>query len=390
MSEHYDIVIAGGAIMGSALAWFLREEGFDGTVALVEPDPTFARSATTLSAASIRQQFSLRENVLLSQFGQQFIRDLPSRFGPDADAGFVERGYLVLAGKAGWTALQANHAVACAAGAAIDLMRPDELARRFPFLSVDDLSGGTYGRAGEGWFDAHRLLAVLRRGLRNRHIDFIADRVVRIDGDRRRIRSATLSGGTTLACGALVNAAGPAAGRLAALAGIALPVEPRKRTVFVFSAAEPPSGMAMTIDPSGVYVRPEGAVFLCGTSPAGEADGPADPEDFEPDYALFDEILWPTLAARVPAFEAIRFERAWAGHYDFNVFDQNAVIGPHPEFGNFFFINGFSGHGLQQAPGAGRALAELIVHGSWRSIDCSAFAFDRIRRQEPFRERNVI
>ena len=390
MPEHFDIVIAGGAIMGSSVAWFLREEGFDGTIALVEPDPAFARSATTLSAASIRQQFSLRENIMLSQFGVQFIRDLESRFGPDSDIGFVECGYLILAGKAGWPALEASHTVERDAGAPIELMRPDDLVRCFPWLSVEGLSGGTHGRAGEGWFDAHRLLAVFRQGLRSRRIAFIRDRVVDIAHDDRRIHGVTLSEGTVLACGTLVNSAGPAAGSLAALAGVALPVEPRKRTVFVFSAAEPPSGMAMTIDPSGVYVRPEGNVFICGTSPATEADGPAAPDDFEPDYALFDEVLWPTLAARIPAFEAIRFERAWAGHYDYNVFDQNAVIGPHPELSNFYFINGFSGHGLQQAPGAGRALAELIVHGAWRSIDCSAFDFSRIRDRKPFRERNVI
>ena len=331
MPEHFDIVIAGGAIMGSSVAWFLREEGFAGTIAVVEPDPAFSRSATTLSAASIRQQFSLRENILLSQFGVQFIRDLEVRFGPDSDVGFVERGYLLLASEPGWPALQANHAVGRDAGAPIELMRRDDLARRFPWLSVEGLSGGTYGRAGEGWFDAHRLLAVLRRGLRGRRVAFIRDRIVDIAHDDHRIRGVTLSNGTVLTCGALVNSAGPAAGSLAARAGIALPVEPRKRTVFVFSAAEPPSGMAMTIDPSGVYVRPEGNVFICGTSPAAGEDGPADPLDFEPDYALFDEILWPTLAGRIPAFERIRFERAWAGHYDYNVFDQNAVIGPHPE-----------------------------------------------------------
>ena len=390
MATNFDILIAGGAIMGSMVAWFLREEGFDGTIAIVEPDPAFARSATTLSAASIRQQFSIRENILLSRFGLEFIRGLKNRFGPDADIGFVERGYLVLAGKDGWPSLLATHEVERDAGAPIELMRQAELAERFPWLSVEGLSGGTFGRAGEGWFDAHRFLAVIRQGLRTRRIAFVRDRVVAIDHDGRRVLGARLSGGTAIACGALVNAAGPSAGAMAALAGIALPVEPRKRSVFVFSAAEPPRDMTMTIDPSGVYVRPEGDVFICGTSPAPQDDGPADPDDFDPDYSLFDEILWPTLAGRIPAFESIRFQRAWAGHYDYNVLDRNAVIGPHPELANFHFINGFSGHGLQQAPGAGRALAEFIVHGAFRSIDCSAFGFDRIRDGKPFRERSVI
>lgn len=390
MDNAFDVVIAGGAIMGSSVAWFLREEGFAGSIAIVEPDPTFVRSATTLSAASIRQQFSLAENIHLSRFGYEFIHGLADRFGPDSDVGFIERGYLVLATGAGWPTLAANHAVQTASGAPIELMRPDTLKKRFPWLSVEGLAGGAYGRSGEGWFDAHRLLAVLRRGLKDRDVTIRRDRVVSIETDERTVRRVGLAASGSLSCGALVNATGPSAGNLAALAGIDLPVEPRKRSVFVFSAANPPADLAMVIDPSGVYVRPEGSVFICGTSPDPSADGPADPEDFDPDYALFDEVLWPTLAARIPAFEAIRFERAWAGHYDYNVLDQNAVIGPHPEISNFYFINGFSGHGLQQAPAAGRAIAELIVHGTYRSIDCRAFCFARILRRNPFREHNVI
>lgn len=390
MARRYDIVIAGGAIMGSCLAWFLREEGFCGSIALVEPDPGFSRAATTLSAASIRQQFSERQNILLSQFGLAFLRDLTASFGPDADVGLVEKGYLLLAGPGGFAALAANHAVQQAAGAPIDLMGADALARRFPWLATAGLSGGAFGRQGEGWFDAHRLLSVVRGGLKGRAIDFVRERVVAIELCHGRVGSVGLSDGSRIDCGGLVNAAGAGAGALAALAGVALPVEPRKRSVFVFSCRQPVPDMPMTVDPSGLYVRPEGGFFICGTSPASADDGPADPDDFDPDYALFDAVLWPALAARVPAFEAIRFERAWAGHYDYNSFDQNAVIGAHPDIPNLYFLNGFSGHGLQQAPGAARALAELIVHGGWRTIDCSAFEFARFPAGRPFRERNVI
>ena len=390
MAEAFDVVIAGGAIMGSCVAWFLREEGFTGSILIVEPDPSYAHSATTLSAASIRQQFSLAENVLLSRFGYEFIVGLADRFGADCDVGFIERGYLVLASEAGWPTLRANHVTQDECGAPIDLMDRDALGRRFPWLSTDGLAGGAYGRSGEGWFDAHRLLAVLREGLKQKDVAVRRDRVVSVRTGGDAVHAVGLDKGGSIACGAFVNAAGPAAGRLAALAGIDLPVEPRKRTVFVFSAATPPQHLPMVIDPSGVYVRPEGQVFICGTSPLPDADGPAEPDDFDPDYALFDDVLWPTLAGRIPAFEAIRFERAWAGHYDYNVFDQNAVIGPHPEISNFHFINGFSGHGLQQAPAAGRAVAENLVYGSYRSIDCSAFDFARIHRRNPFREHNVI
>ncbi|CAN7145629.1 FAD-binding oxidoreductase [Mesorhizobium amorphae] len=148
--------------------------------------------------------------------------------------------------------------------------------------------------------------------------------------------------------------------------------------------------MPLLVDPSGIYVRPEGSVYLTGGAEPEEGDGPADPGDFEVDWPLFEEVIWPVLATRIPAFEAIKATRAWAGHYDYNTLDQNAVIGPHPEVGNFIFANGFSGHGLQQAPAVGKALAELIVHGGYRTVDCSAFGCSRVAEGRAFRELNVI
>jgi glycine/D-amino acid oxidase-like deaminating enzyme len=131
-------------------------------------------------------------------------------------------------------------------------------------------------------------------------------------------------------------------------------------------------------------------MYITGGAEEEDGEAAADPTDFEPDWALFEEVIWPTLAARIPAFEAIKPGRAWAGHYDYNTLDQNAVVGPHPEVENFIFANGFSGHGLQQAPAVGKALAELIVHGGYRTVDCSAFGYRRVIENRPFRELNVI
>lgn len=386
----YDIVIIGGAIVGSSLAYYLRKEGFSGSIAVVERDPQFTHAATTLSMASIRQQFSIPENIRLSQFTLALFRNLKEEFGPEADIGFREGGYLILAGENGLPILKSNHAAQLAEGADIVLEDAEALARRFPWMSTEDISAGTYGRTGEGWFDAHAMLGLYRKALRQKNVDLITASVTEVFRDGNRVTGVALDNGDKLEAGIIVNAAGPNAGKVAALAGLVLPVEPRKRNVFVFEAREHYPDMPLLVDPSGVYVRPEGMVYVTGGAESEENETAADPADFEPDWDLFENEIWPVLATRIPAFEAIKMTRAWAGHYDYNTLDQNAVIGPHPEVENFIFANGFSGHGLQQAPAVGKALSEFLVHGGYRTIDCSPFGYQRIVEGRAFRELNVI
>jgi glycine/D-amino acid oxidase-like deaminating enzyme len=387
---HYDVVIIGGAIVGSSVAYYLREEGFSGTIALIDRDPQFAHAATTLSCASIRQQFSIPENIRLSQFTLGLFRRLKEEFGADADIGFRENGYLILSTDDGLSVLRANHAAQQAEGADIVIEDAQTLVRRFPWMSPEGIAAGAFGRTGEGWFDAHAYLHLFRRALRTKNVDFVNAAVTSIEREGGRPTAVLLDSGERLEAGTIVNAAGPNAGKISALAGIALPVEPRKRSVFVFEAREKFDEMPLIVDPSGIYVRPEGSVYITGGAESEEGEAAADPSDFEPDWPLFEETIWPLLATRIPAFEAIKATRAWAGHYDYNTLDQNAVIGPHPEVRNFIFANGFSGHGLQQAPAVGRAIAELVVHGGYRTIDCSAFGYERIRDNRPYPELNVI
>ncbi len=395
MAEHWDVVIAGGAIMGSSTAYFLtRELGPSARILVVEKDPTYARSATTLSAASIRQQFSTPENIRLSRFGIDMIRSLKETFGPDADIGFHEKGYLTLASAAGVPVLEANHAIQTAEGSDIELIEPDELARRYPWMSLDGIALAAYGRSGEGWFDAYLWLDLLRKAARAQGAVYAHAAVTGIARSGDRVTGVTLSDGREITCGTFVNAAGPAAGDVAALAGITLPVEPRKRFVYVVHCREQVPGLPMLIDgtvvASGVYVRPEGQYHICGVSPSDEADHRAGDDDFDVDYGLYEEVIWPALATRIPTFESLKLIRAWAGHYDFNTFDHNAVIGRHPEVTNFVFCNGFSGHGIQQGPAAGRAVAELIAHGGFRSLDLAVFGYDRLAAGRAVKELNVI
>jgi FAD-dependent oxidoreductase domain-containing protein 1 len=388
-TERFDVVIVGGAAIGSAVAYFLLHDlGFGGTVAVIERDPTYARAATTLSAASIRQQFSTPENIRMSRFGIAFFDGLKLRFGREANVGFRAGGYLLLAGASGRDVLAANHTVQQAEHADIVLMNAAELETHFPWLNTSDLAAGAFGRSGEGWFDAHSLLQLLRRGARERGAVYLHGEVTRIERRRDHVDAATLTDGRRIACGMLVNAAGPQAGDVAALAGLKLPVEPRKRCVFVVACRSEIPGMPLLVDTTGVWARPEGNGFICGVSPAQDADPRAN--DFDVDHELFESIVWPALAHRIPAMEALKLVRGWAGHYDFNALDQNAVIGPHPRVTNLIFANGFSGHGLQQAPAAGRAVAELIVHGRFVSLDLTRFGYERIAADRPLREANVI
>jgi FAD-dependent oxidoreductase domain-containing protein 1 len=390
MGRQYDVAIVGGGVVGSAVAYYLEKHGFSGSVAIVEKDTTYANSCTARSAGGIRQQFSTPENIALSRFGLNLIRDLKSEFGSEADVSFREQGYLILASPEGLPVLNANHALQLAEGADNIILTPADLAVRFPWIVSDGLGGGCFGLSGEGWLDPYSLMTLFRKAAA-KGAEILAGEVAAIIRDEGTVAAIALGDGERIGVGALVNAAGAGAGMLAALAGIALPVNPRKRYVYVLdcpSASEALHRAPLTVDPSGIYFRPEGKHFICGLSPE-EQDEPKI-LDWEVDYGWFEERIWPGLAARVPAFEAVKVINAWVGHYDYNSFDQNAVIGRHPELVNFYFANGFSGHGLQQAPAAGNAIAELITLGEYRAIDLSRFGYERIAAATPLYEQNLI
>jgi sarcosine oxidase len=392
--RHADVVIVGGAIIGSSVATFLAmHPDWQGRIVVAERDPTYRTASTTLSAASIRLQFSTPLNIEISRFGVEFIKELDRWLGvdgaPPPTADFVEGGYLFLATDAGMPVLRANHAVQREHGVDVVLMDGPQLAVRFPWLRTDDLAGGSLGLAGEGWFDAHALLQSFRRKARSLGVEYVAAEVVGIDTSQSAVTGVRLADGSRIATRLVVDAAGPHAARVAAMAGLSLPVRARKRHVYHFDARQRFGPTPLTISPSGVYFRPEGEAWIAGYSPHGEQPDP-DAEDLEPDRRLFDDHIWPLLAERVPAFESVRLLDTWAGHYEVNTLDHNAVIGPHPELRGFLFANGFSGHGLQQAPAVGRGLAELIATGRYRTLDLTPLGYERVARNQPILELNVV
>lgn len=387
-----DVVIVGGAVMGSSAAFWLTRMQPGLRVMVVERDPSFARAATALSVASIRQQFSTGVNVAISAFGIGFIRDFQGGLRRDVGIGSLglrENGYLFLGHAPEAPALMAELATLQGAyGAATEVWTPDQIKARFPWLEVGDLTAGSFGPRDEGWFDNMGLLAGFRAAAKAQGAQFVTDEVTGIEMHAGRVAGVTLARGGAVACETLINAAGTRASDVAAMAGLTIPVEPRKRTVFVIDAPNARHPDAPLLVDAGFYLRPEVNHWITATVP--QQDGPCDVNDFEPDLHLFEDVIWEQLYARAPGFDAVKVVRHWVGHYDYNTLDQNALLGPHPAVPNFHFMNGLSGHGLQQSPAIGRGIAEHILHGGWQSIDLSDLSVARAVTGRAFLERAVV
>lgn len=390
-----DVVIIGGGVIGSAIAYFLAADpGFDGTVTVFEQDPSYEFSTSARSMASIRQQFSTPENIAISRFGYDFLKNIGTHLAVDGDAPdiqFRDGAYLFLATESQRAAFDHTLAVQRDCGAEVERIEGAEaLAARYPWLNTEDLAFGQLGLSREGWFDGYALTRAFRRKAASLGVRYRDQEVVALERVGERITAAKTADGEVVTGDAFVNAAGRRARETADMAGITdLPVSPRKRCVFFCECRDPvPQGL-LVIDNSGTYFRADGKGFLTGRSPGA---GEPDPEnhDFDVDYSQFEEYLWPSLAHRVPAFEAIRQTSAWACHYAMSTLDANAFLGPHPDVGNFYFANGFSGHGMQQSPAIGRGLAEIIAHGAYRSIDLSPLGYGRIAAGMSFSETEVI
>ncbi len=393
--QTYDAIIVGGAMYGSSVAWFLTDMGFDGRILVVERDPTYEFSSTAHTNSCMRQQFSRQINVQVSQFAAEFAKNFQTFMGDDPrvpNLPIQSYGYMYLAETdADADRLKTLQAAQAECGAGTRYMTAEEIAQDYPFYNVSDIQGGNHNLIDEGYFDGGTMFDWLRKSAGERGVEFIANEVVdmTLNAQGSAVDSVTLASGEIVSCGTVVNASGPRAARTAAMAGIDLPVEPRKRYTFIFDAAERlDRDLPLTIDPSGVHMRTDGTYYLAGCPP--DDDPGVAPDDFGFDHSLWENKVWPVLAHRVPQFEAIKLMNSWVGHYAFNTFDQNAILGRHSKVSNFVFVNGFSGHGLQQAPAMGRGTAELIVHGAYRSLDLSPFNHDRIERNEPFVELAVI
>nr|XP_005991227.1 PREDICTED: FAD-dependent oxidoreductase domain-containing protein 1 [Latimeria chalumnae] len=388
--ERADIVIVGGGAVGWSTAYWLKkkERVRDGVrVLVVEKDPTYSKSSTVLSIGGIRQQFSMPENIHMSMYSAFFLRNINEYLGvangDPVDVQFNPSGYLFLASEDGASTMEENYQTQRHEGAKVELLSPEELKNKFPWINTEGIVLASYGLENEGWLDPWSLLNAFRRkalsmGVYHCHGEVTgfscsSRELVSAEGDPvmyKRISHVNVRMPYSLEyqpveCAVVVNAAGPWSGEVAemvgvgsgppqTMAGVKLPVEPKKSLVLSCQEEEP------------------------------------EVTDLEVDHKFFEDKVWPKLAFRIPAFESLKMKSAWAGYYDYNTFDQNAILGMHPLINNLFFATGFSGHGLQQSPAAGRAIAELILDGGFQTIDLNALSFERVYLEKKALEKNIV
>ncbi|MFQ3246947.1 MAG: glycine/D-amino acid oxidase-like deaminating enzyme [Arenicella sp.] len=396
LKTHYDVVIVGGAKIGSSVAWFLSNNAdFDGSILVVEKDPTYAFASTSHTNSCMRQQFSTEINIRVSQFAAEFVNNFQDYFLNDPRVPTINLqsfGYMTLADNAASAnALRRAQALQASCGAGTKTMTPEEIKRDYPFYFLDDIVAANHNLINEGYYDGNTVFDWWKRSAREKGAEYIANQVVAMtkNADGSNVVNVSLASGEQIGCAKVVNASGPSAAVTSRMAGIDIPVEPRKRYSYIFAAEQPlDRDLPLTIDPSGVHVRSEGQYYLAGCPP--DHDPAVGVDDFIEDHSLWQDKVWPAVAKRIPQFEAVKLINSWVGHYAFNTLDQNAILGAHDQVENFIFVNGFSGHGFQQAPAMGRGVAELITYGEYRTLDLTPFGYQRVADHKPFTEHAVI
>ena len=385
----YDVVIIGGGIMGSATAYYLKRTAPDLQTAVIEMDPSYSHASTTLSMSNARIQFSLRSNVQISQYAFEVLENFEQEMAVNdrrPSIGYRREGNLFMVNAEGRIPAENALKMQQDLGCAIEWWTPEQVRRRFPLYNPEGYLGATFGPR-DGHFDAYGVLMGYRAKAISLGAQFIHAEVSEITKTGKRITGVRLNTGEDIDANTVVNCAGAWCAGIARTVGVSLPVQPVKRQVFVLDTKVKPDGpLPLTVLPSGMYFRTEtGGLILLGKSM------PEDPVgfSFSWDDKRFYEVLWPELAEFVPVFESLRLIRGWAGLYAMNTLDENAILGEWPELEGLFLANGFSGHGLQQAPAVGRYISELITRQS-HALDLSIFNPGRILENRKLSENGIV
>lgn len=386
MGDTADVVVIGGAVIGSAAAHALSANpDFRGRVVVLEKDRSYGRAASSLSTSGVRQQFSSAVNVQLSKYTVAFLEEADLHLGTAGQPSgivFHQNGYLYLGAADAVDAFERNNRLQRSLGVDVRLLTKQKLGERFPWLTLDDVEIGSFIGRGEGWIDGYVLMSAFKARARANGVEYRYTEAVEILREDGRVTGVRCSDGTRIATAHVIDAAGAGGRDVARMAGLDIPVVNVKQMVFAFESSFSCREMPYVFTPDRLFFRPEGRSYIAGL-------GISDHEemtDAEVDHGLFEEEIWPKLAFRVSGFEEARLRSAWAGHYDMSLFDHNAFVGCVPGLAGFYLANGFSGHGLMHAPGIGRGLCELVVYGEYRTLDLSELSVSRIAAGAPIRE----
>jgi len=381
-----DIVIIGGSIMGSSIAYHLAAAGNAGNICVIEPDPTYEWAAASRSTGGVRLMHGLVENIEMSRYGQEFYRDFANRVDVDGEPSrfdFLEYGYLhLLSGVENVVIGERNCALQNAHGASNAMIDRDELQCRFPSIRNDDIDAALYGPR-DGFIDPCAAVIGFRKKARSLGVEYIEDRAVGFETNSKKIQRVLLQSGRKINGEVFVNVAGAWGTELSASIGMGLPVEPLSRSTFYVETREKIETFPLIKDPSQVSVRSEGAGYTIGLT---DTDVPGGFE-WEVKHELFDDVMWPAVANRVPKLESLKVMRSWSGHYAYNRLDGNTIIGPWlGGLQNYYIATGFSGAGLQKGPAIGRAIKELLLDGGYQTIDLTRMSYRRVLNNEPLVE----
>jgi len=384
-----DVAIIGGGAIGAAAAYFLRSHPRACRVAVIERDTSYQLASTPRASGGVRRLFSLPENIALSNYSIPFFVRFDAAMAVDGERpaiNFRKGGYLFIVPPAAARVLERNFAIQKANGVHVEWLERKDLKAKFPSMTVDDLGAGVLS-PDDGWLDPYGVLQGLRKKAKALGAEFVNDEVVALDVERRRLRAIRLKSGQSIEAEAVINAAGAWAKEICAMAGWTVPIEPMRRYEHYFEAAEAIEPLPYIKDVHRLAFRPEGKGYSGGVPNLDEPRG----YNFEVDHDYFQQVVWPALAARFPQFERSKEKNTMSGLYDQNEFDATPIIGPWTgKLDNFYLMAGFSGHGLMHAPGCGRAIAELILDGSYQTIDLARFGWARIAEGRRCAEDGIV
>ncbi|WOH63758.1 FAD-dependent oxidoreductase [Bradyrhizobium sp. BWA-3-5] len=384
-----DVLIIGGGAIGSAVAYFLKAAQPACRVIVTERDPTYGKASTPRASGGVRRLFSLPENIELSNFSIPFFESFPERMAVDgerAEIGFKKGGYLFIVPPSACDMLKMNFETEQELGVNVAWLEPDALKERFPSMNVSDLGAAVHS-PDDGWLDPYSVLQGFRKKAKSLGVEYVADEVIGFERTATSVSKVRLASGSEVQAEWFVNSAGAWAKEICAMLDIVVPIEPLRRYEHYFECESKIEPLPYIKDVARLAFRPEGRGYSGGVPTLDEPRG----YNFDADHDYFENVVWPALAHRFPAFERTKVKNTLPGLYDQNDFDGNLIIGPGAGgLENFHMLAGFSGHGLMHAPGCGRAMSELILTGRYQTIDLTRLGWQRIRDGKPLPERGII